>query len=270
MSLNKQNIILKSHRRRHPTQSLVLLKNTYNLFNKQYIITKKKYNSIIPLHIYQTWNTKNLPVSMQQNLDNMKRMNPEFTFHLYDDDDCANFIRDHFSLDVYNAFNTLIPGAYKADLWRCCILYKYGGIYLDIKYGCVNGFRLIELTEDEHWVKDRPLPLTIYNALMVCQAGNVILKTAIDKIVENVQNRFYGENALAPTGPLLLGKIILNNRHLINLDMNFYYEGSNIIYKNIMILRIYNDYEIERQTTLTNTNKIYYAEAWYRKKIYAD
>ena len=32
------------------------------------------------------------------------------------------------------AYDRLIPTAFKADLWRYCVLYKYGGVYLDVKY----------------------------------------------------------------------------------------------------------------------------------------
>lgn len=50
--------------------------------------------------------------------------------------------------------------------------------------------------------------------------------------------------------------------------MHHYSEGSNIIYKNTMILRIYNGYEEERASILRNTNKPYYANAWEARNIY--
>ena len=58
--------------------------------------------------------------------------------YLYNDDDCRAFIRDAFPPDVVAAYDLLIPTAFKADLWRYCVLYKFGGVYLDIKYkwGC--------------------------------------------------------------------------------------------------------------------------------------
>jgi mannosyltransferase OCH1-like enzyme len=97
---------------------------------------KMKENAVIPLNIYQTWHTKNLPTKMQENVNCLKRQNPEFKYYLYDDYDCREFIKKNFDKDVLNAFDTLIPGAYKADLWRYCILYKNGGIYLDINFKC--------------------------------------------------------------------------------------------------------------------------------------
>ena len=54
---------------------------------------------------------------------------------------CRDFIAKHFSEEVVYTFDKLKPGAYKADLWRYCVMYITGGIYLDIKMCPVNGFR---------------------------------------------------------------------------------------------------------------------------------
>ena len=82
---------------------------------------------------------------MAKYVELLKEQNPEFEHYLYDDDDCRNFISKHFDEEVVEAFDLLIPGAYKSDLWRYCILYVTGGIYLDIKYKPIYGFKLIEL-----------------------------------------------------------------------------------------------------------------------------
>ena len=50
----------------------------------------------IPLHIYQTWRTKDLPTHMRTCVDRLKSENPEFEHHLFTDEECHQFIRDHF------------------------------------------------------------------------------------------------------------------------------------------------------------------------------
>jgi hypothetical protein len=75
---------------------------------------------------------------MRESVELLKSQNPEFTHYLFDDADCREFIAANFDYSVLDAFDRLIPGAYKADLWRYCVLYVRGGIYLDIKYHCVN------------------------------------------------------------------------------------------------------------------------------------
>jgi mannosyltransferase OCH1-like enzyme len=232
------------------------------IYNRPYTFFKPYYNSIIPLKIYQTWVTKDLPPKMKKCVESLKAQNPKFEHFLFDDNDCREFIKTHFRTDVLNAYDKLIPGAYKADLWRYCVLFINGGIYVDIKLSCINGFKLIELTEKEHFVKDRPSPLSIYNALMICKAGNPFLFKCIRTIVNNVNKRFYGSSPLEPTGPVLLGKIILKNKLKLNIDMRHYDDGGYIIYKNRFIISTYYDgYDSER------TQK-YYQILWNERNIY--
>ena len=112
----------------------VIFKN--NLYIKQalYNFKIRLEENIIPLNVYQTYKTIQLPECMQEAHNILKKQNPEFKFHLYDDEMCEDFIKKNFDKDVLFAFHNLIPGAFKADLWRYCILYINGGIYVDIKF----------------------------------------------------------------------------------------------------------------------------------------
>ena len=130
----------------------------------------------IPLNIYQTWKTKDLPEKMRENVDRLKLKNPDFEYHLFDDEDCRQFIQNNFEEDVLTAYDKIIPGAYKADLWRYCILYINGGVYLDIKYSNVDDFNLIELMDKEYFVPDlKDSGGGVYNAFMICKTGNKFL-----------------------------------------------------------------------------------------------
>ena len=238
------------------------------LYNRSYNYFKKYYNSVIPLDIYQTWSTKDLPAKMRERVELIKAQNPRFTHHLYDDNDCREFIQTHFKEDVLDAYDRLIPGAYKADLWRLCVLFINGGIYMDIKFCCVNGFKLIELTESEHFVKDRPQN-SIYNALMVCKKGNIFLYKSIRQIVENVKNKYYGETPLSPTGPKMLGAVMINNKLGVNLDMIHYDGGGYIIYKNVFVISTeYPQYNDERNVQNNKINKKRYDKMWEERNIY--
>ena len=239
------------------------------IYNRPYTFFKKYYNSIIPLKIYQTWSTKDLPPKMKEQVELLKSQNPRFEHYLFDDNDCREFIRKHFRPDVLDAYDRLIPGAYKADLWRDCVLFINGGIYMDVKFACNNNFKLIELTEKEHFVKDRIFPLSIYNALMVCKSGNPFLFKCIRRIVNNVNNNFYGNSPLDPTGPVLLGNIILQNKLKLNIDMKHYDDGGYIIYKNRFIISTeYNEYSKERNDMFIVSNLQHYSEMWHNKNIY--
>jgi mannosyltransferase OCH1-like enzyme len=240
----------------------------YRLLNRQYLFFKPHYKCVIPCDIYQTWHTKELPQKMQERVALLKSQNPRFNYYLFDDNDCRNFIGAHFAKDVLDAYDSLIPGAYKADLWRYCILFIKGGIYLDIKLVCVNGFKLIELTEKNHYVLDRPNN-SIYNALIASKKGNILLYKAIRQIVDNVKTRYYGKSSLSVTGPELLGDVVIKNRFKINIDLMHYKHGGYIIYKNRFIVSTeYPEYNDERTTSYNNINTKRYDKLWDERAIY--
>jgi mannosyltransferase OCH1-like enzyme len=223
---------------------------------------------VIPAFIFQTWNTKKLPLKMYLAINNIKKNNPRFKHFLFDDNDCREFIKNNFNPEVLHAYDTLIPGAYKADLWRYCILYKYGGIYIDVKYLPINNFKLVNLLEKEHLVLDIG-GKNIYNAMMVCKAGNQILLQAINQIVLNVKNKFYGNGYLDPTGPGLLAKFF-NNEEKNKFDMKHITTGNKdndkfITFNNYKILQGYSGYSSDREKY---SPKKHYAELWKIKKIY--
>jgi len=245
-------------------------RNIYDLLkiHKIWSISDLPKKSIIPLKIFQTWNSKNLPEKMNENMINLKKNNPEFEYFLYDDNDCRLFIKENFSKEILDTFNTLRPGAYKADLWRLCVLYINGGIYLDIKYKCINQFKFIYLTNKEYFVKDRynvkdtNLP-TIYNALIICLPNNNLLLEGINQIIKNTKNKFYGYNPLCPTGPVMLGKIA--SKYNLELDLRF--SGNAILYNELPVVTSYDEYRAEQEKCQTNKH---YSILWKEKNIYVD
>jgi mannosyltransferase OCH1-like enzyme len=243
------------------------LKRNIECFEDYLMDTQNK--STIPLDIYQTWKTKDLPPQMRECVETLKRQNPEFKHHLYDDADCYQFIKDHFDPEVAEAYDVLIPGAYKADLWRYCVLYKRGGIYLDIKFQNEGDFKLVELTDREYWTKDIPKSEGgIYNACMICLPGNSILKKCIDRIVENVRTRYYGPSYLHPTGPMLV-KSVMSQSELKEVDRSglkmVVQENPRVIYihkDNHPILKTYDEYYSK------DNPRCQYADLWNQRNIY--
>jgi len=248
---------------------------------------KKEINSIIPLKIYQTWYTKDLQEILLQSIQLLKSQNPEFEFYLYDDNDCRKFIETYFDSSVLRAFDALIPGAYKADLFRYCILYIYGGIYLDIKYYGINGFKFITLTEKEYLVRDLETSGGgIYNALMICKPGNVLLWEAIQRIKYNVETKFYGNITLEPTGPILLKQLLISSSSCDELDLSetelfhkeIYCKEKDIddysvqyfiYYQNNAILTFSNKYrELQKEIQNIKNKKPYYI-LWDERNIYS-
>jgi mannosyltransferase OCH1-like enzyme len=236
-------------------------------YNHSYV--QEGLMSEIPLNIFQTWSTKQLPPYMKQCVESVKQENPEFEHYLFDDHDCLQFLRTHYDTDVVHAYQTLKPGAFKADLWRYCILYTYGGIYLDIKYHCVDGFKLITMTDDEYFVCDdieRVHQLAVHNAFMVTKPNNQILYKCIQQIVKNVQMKFYGTDSLQLTGPLLMIQYFTPEEKE-KLQRLHYVHNNAIAYKDTIILQHYPEYR-EEQRTYGKTK--HYGLLWQQRECYEE
>ena len=254
--------------------TIIKTKQTINL---PYKPPSSPKTSVVPMKLFQTWHSKELPPKMRETIETIQRNNPELEYFLFDNNDCINFIKAHFSDDVVDAYNRLLPGAYKADLWRYCVMYVHGGVYLDVKYQCIDGFKFIDIMDREHFVLERPYfwkPGTygIYNALIIAKPGNSLFMDAIQNIVRNAQIGYYGFNSLYPTGPGLLGELYFGNINdnasmLDNFDLVFnMIDGEDvIIYKNKIILQSYPEYRMEQRKTQQNKH---YTQLWQQRSIY--
>jgi mannosyltransferase OCH1-like enzyme len=86
-------------------------------------------NNQIPKVIYLSYKNKNIPKYI---IPNWQKLYPNYEIKLYDNNDCIKFLKDEYSQEFADIFNMIKDGPIKADFWRVCILYKYGGIYADI------------------------------------------------------------------------------------------------------------------------------------------
>lgn len=166
-------------------------------------------NQNIPRLIHQTFKTNDVPKGMSDSINSWKHLNPEYEHYFYDDEKCIDFINNFFGKKVLNAYLDIIPGAFRADLFRCCILYEKGGVYVDSDMICLKSLSEYILPNDTLIIgRDDPMSKKfLYNAFIATTPKNPIFKRMIDEIVDNVINRrklFY----LEISGPALLGKVV--------------------------------------------------------------
>ena len=140
--------------------------------------------------IYMTYK-KNVPEIV---FDRWTDLNDNYNIEFSLDDDCIDFLRKNFNDYVADLFLKIPKGMYKADLWRYCILYIHGGIYMDIKFNTTPNVNLSQFLTREYFVRDlvNDNMQGVYNGFMVCKPKNPILLKCIKQIVDNVQNNFYG------------------------------------------------------------------------------
>ena len=169
----------------------------------------------IPRNIFQTWSTKNISAEFNSLSETWTNLNPNYAYFLYDDYLCDEFIKKHFDNRVYNSYVRLIPGAFKADLWRYCILYIYGGVYVDMDTICMNP---IDTFLNENIEFMTPIDLNppnyntgthnLFNAFIASIPKHPILLDCIYRIVYHVENNIVPLSNLDFTGPGILGRAV--------------------------------------------------------------
>jgi mannosyltransferase OCH1-like enzyme len=167
----------------------------YNKYDKNNILLPQYINIIkkdktIPKKIFQTYkNTKNIPKIV---FDNIKKYANSYEYNFYNDQDCEDFLKKYFIPDVFKKFKTLKKGAHKADLFRYCVLYLYGGIYIDIKTELLKPIDYIFKDHNFYTVISKN-PKSIYQGILATYPFNDILKRSINFII-NSDNKKINEN----------------------------------------------------------------------------
>lgn len=89
----------------------------------------------IPKIIHQSFYSKKLPKEVEENIEKIKRLNPDWEYRFYDDNDIQEFIEERYGKPVLELYYTINPkyGAARADLFRYLLINDVGGVWLDIK-----------------------------------------------------------------------------------------------------------------------------------------
>ena len=139
---------------------------------------------------------------------------PAANHTIYNKETLRQFIADNYDPDVLWAYDCLKPYSYKADLGRFCLLNKLGGWYMDIAVRVVNP---VEIGPQIKWLAFRDIQRFSYTSwacattVLYSQPDNPALVTAINLIVKNCHEKYYGITPLCPTGPTLLGQALAMN-----------------------------------------------------------
>lgn len=160
----------------------------YNFWNKESIIVNKdKYlKNILPDNLYinplfQTYHDKSKIPSYIY--DNIKKYAPEYTHVIFNDKDIEIFLNTYYKSNVLDTFHSLKSGAHKADLARYCILYIYGGLYMDIKGELIKPLSEIFVDNSEIYTVISIANNDIYQGIIKSPANNPLFLSLIDYIV---------------------------------------------------------------------------------------
>jgi len=213
---------------------LILLDANYNklLINTKIpaITNSSNYSDFT---IYRTSNTRLVNKKMYDNsYHRWIELNNNISMIWYDDSDMDDYMKKQ-DKDIYLAYQRLLPGAFKGDLFRLCILYEQGGIYVDdqtlpyvsideMLYGCIdksNSHYFVSVLDTNQSGRG------IHNGFICCSPKHPFIKKCIELIIINVDRKRYTMSPLTITGPLCLSKAI--NTMLGRKNYDKFIEGKN-------------------------------------------
>jgi mannosyltransferase OCH1-like enzyme len=174
-------------------------------------------------------------------INKYKLMNPDYRHYLYNDNDMDNFVNEHFNGEIAECYNKLNITVAKSDFWRYLVLYKYGGIYLDMDSGIEKSLDELIKEDDQAIITAEGNPNLYVQWGLIFTKEHPILKKTIELICNNIKNNRYPNSISKMTGPIVYSTAIneihkelfnnIINHGDITRDTDITYKFNNISYR---------------------------------------
>jgi mannosyltransferase OCH1-like enzyme len=233
----------------------------------------------IPKYMIRTgpYELEDLPEDFYGLLIETKERNPAYQQVYFSDLDCLSFIRENYP-QYLPEYEVLIPGAFKADLFRALFLYKYGGVYNDL--GQRYFVPVSEIIEDREIVLVADIinfgKEGIFNGFMASRSGKPLLFCYIELMVKRIRERSYTDSMLCITGPGCFwdafcmyynysGPSLRGVNRYEEIKIIHHSDAERILYDNdklVIKLKIYGYKDILYK------NKKHYGDLWLERNVY--
>jgi mannosyltransferase OCH1-like enzyme len=218
----------------------------------------------IPRIIHQTFYERTLNDKLQGNVDHLRALNPGWEYRYYNDDDVDAFIQNNYPPLIWEYYERIDKryGAARADLFRYLLMYKVGGVYLDIKSSARLPFDTV-LKPDDRFILSKwhdengeyehiEFIYDLRHILggefqqwhVICAPGHPYLKAVLEQVLANIDtydpylHQIGKRGVLRVTGPIAYTLAILrilddhphrelDGRNQLGLDYNIYGDNLN-------------------------------------------
>lgn len=162
----------------------------------------------IPKVIYQTYKTTKLPLVFRWHISRLKKKNPNYDYQFYDDRRIEQFLFEEFGEDIFRLYKCINIGAAKADFFRYAILYKKGGVYLDIDSRIINKIDSFIKPEDNAVIAYEGNGNFYIQYALFFGAKHPILKKTLELAIKNLQSNKYPNDTHKMTGPTVFTEAV--------------------------------------------------------------
>jgi mannosyltransferase OCH1-like enzyme len=174
---------------------------------------------MIPKIIHQTWKNKDIPPEWQDAVDSCKKINKGYKYILWTDKSMDDFVKKYYP-SFYKIYKSYEHNIQRCDAFRYLVLYKYGGIYLDMDIKCnknLNKFLHFDLVlaHDINFNTSN-----FMNSFFMVIPNHPFFKYCIEKLPEYKDNfKYFGKHlhVMNSTGPSFLTIMVKEYGKIKNL-----------------------------------------------------
>jgi len=179
---------------------------------------------LVPKIIWQTnyTNRVSLPIKTAWCWNRLLSRGYRYCFH--STAERVAFVERNFPGRPKELYSRLTIGAAQADVWRLMVLYKHGGVYMDIDSHFVWPLdRFIEAGTSEIFLRYKSKDATNY--FIASAPANPNIKALLDEVLYRIENS-QSNNVYDITGPSVFQDILANKSHTWRLAQHTCLQGN--------------------------------------------
>ena len=134
--------------------------------------------------------------------------------HLWGRDELEELMKKEYEQEVVDAFRKMVPYSYKSNLGRYVLLHHFGGYYFDLTVRVEPSFAapdfseigadLVAFREIQRYTRTAHSMAT--SVLWAKDSGHRVYEKAIELVLRNCREEYYGVTPVSVSGPNLLGE----------------------------------------------------------------
>lgn len=151
---------------------------------------------MIPKVIYQTWKKQNVHKKISKLHYKMLNANPDYEHVIYTDEQMIDFVKSNYDKEISSYFERINNIVARADFWRYLILYKNGGVYLDIDSIIEGNLSEILQDSDEALITAEKNEKCFAQWALIFNKKHPILEKTIENLIENIDKNNFKNDVL--------------------------------------------------------------------------
>uniref|UniRef100_A0A6C0K3X5 Glycosyltransferase n=1 Tax=viral metagenome TaxID=1070528 RepID=A0A6C0K3X5_9ZZZZ len=142
---------------------------------------------MIPKIIHQTYKQEdNLPLVYKECQTIIRSLHADWTYMFWTDEKMYAEVKESFP-DLYEVFMKLPRKIMQIDVFRYCLMWKYGGLYADLDYKMRKAFDILdaELVLPMSRMPTAKQAIRFGNCIFASRPGHPFWKFVLDDIIQN-------------------------------------------------------------------------------------